>query len=136
MKRVSHIDELRESILLLEIKQVEEEALLREQFKLTYESLKPVNLIKSTLENLTDLPDLKASVIDTSVSLVAGFLSKKIMVGSSHNPFKEMFGSILQMGVTNLVSKNISNIKSLANQILGKKEIEVEPEYESEFESE
>ena len=134
MKRISHIDELRESILLLEIKQVEEEALLREQFKLTYESLKPVNLIKSTLENLTDLPDLKASVIDTSVSLVAGFLSKKIMVGSSHNPFKEMFGSILQMGVTNLVSKNISNIKSLANQILGKKEIEVEvePEYESE----
>ena len=130
MKKISPLDELRESILLLEIKQAEEEALLRAQFQLTYESLKPVNLIKNTLDEITDLPDFKGTLLDTSLSLVAGYVSKKLVIGSSHNPFKQMFGSILQMGVTNIVSKNITDIKSLANRIIGKKEDDSEVDSE------
>lgn len=124
MKKISSIAELQESILLLEIQQEYEVQLLKDQFKTTYESLKPINLIKDTLSELSDLSEFKENLLDTSLSLVAGYFSKKIIVGSSNNPFKQILGSLIQMGVTNIVSKNADSIKSVVSDfitnILGK----------------
>ena len=93
MKKITSTEELRESILLLETKQAYEGALLKEQFKITYESLKPVNLIKNTLNELTQAPDIKADLMSTTMSLAAGYLSKKMAVGSTSNPFKLVLGT-------------------------------------------
>lgn len=126
MKKITSITELRESIALLEIKQSNEGALLKEQFNLTYESFRPINLIKNTLNELTKSPDLKGDLLNASLSLATGYLSKKIAVGSTHNPFKQLLGTLLQMGVTSIVSKNAEGIKStvaqLINNIFNKKE--------------
>ena len=126
MKKITSTEELRESILLLEAKQAYEGALLKEQFKITYESLKPANLIKNALNELTQAPDLKADLMGTTMSLAAGYLSKKMAIGSTSNPFKQVLGTLLQMGVTSIVSKNADGIKSAAmnlmNNFFNKKE--------------
>lgn len=126
MKKITSITELRENILLLEIKQANEKILLKEQFKTTYEGLKPVNLIKNTFNELIAAPYLKEGLFDTILSLAAGYLSKKAVVGSTNNPLKQILGTFLQMGITNIVSKNADEIKSsvmnLINTIFSKKD--------------
>lgn len=114
------IVELRESILLLEIKKSNDLRLLKEQFKITYESLKPVNLMKNKINDLIESPDLKETLLNTTLSLAAGYLSKKAIVGSTHNPLKQLLGMVLQIGVSSMVAKNTDEIKSTALNLLNK----------------
>jgi hypothetical protein len=120
MGQITTTGDLKMAIQQLEDKQAKEWPLLKEQFLTTYESLKPVNLIKSTFSELTAAPDFKEGIVNTSFSLAAGYLSKKIAVGSTWNPLKQLFGTLLQMGVTNLISNNIDEIKSIADRVLKK----------------
>ncbi len=128
MNKITNVLELRTSIQALEVKQAEEGKLLKEQFKVTYESMKPANLIKNTLRDLTSDPSLKGDLFNTTLGLAAGFLSKKIIIGSTHNPLKQVAGTLLQMGISSLVAKNGDGIKSglldLLTNIFRKKEDE------------
>ncbi len=118
MDKITNVQELNSAILKLENKQAAEGVLLKEQFNLTYESLKPINLVKTTLKELVTAPDLKEDLLKTSISIASGYFSKKLAIGSSDNPFKQLLGSFLQMGVTNLVSNNADGIKSKFSDIL------------------
>ena len=126
MTKITSVNELRASILLLEIKQANEGELLKAQLKTTYESLRPVNLIKNTLHELVREPDFKGDLMSTTLSLAAGYVSKKVVIGDSTNPLKQFFGTLLQMGVTSIVSKNTDEIKSavmtLVNKLFSKKD--------------
>ena len=133
MEKASATTELRLSILQLETKQKEDECLLREQFMITYESMKPANLIKNSIKDLITSKDLKGNLLQTTMGMAAGYLSKKAVVGSTHNPLKQLLGAFLQLGVTNIVTKNSDGIKSvlvnLISSYLSKKK--ATPEYES-----
>jgi len=115
---MKNMSELNSTILLLEKKQAVEGALLREQIKMTYESLKPVNIIMNTLEELVATPNFKDDLVNTSISLAAGYFSKKLAIGSSNNLLKQLLGGILQISVTNLVSRKSDNIRSKFMEIL------------------
>lgn len=88
MKTINSTSELTEAILLLETRQADQGIQLREQFNLTYESLKPLNLIKSTFREAASSRELKDNIINTGTGLVAGYLSKKLFEGVSHSPLK------------------------------------------------
>lgn len=130
MVKITSITELRESIVQLEIKQLEEQRLLKEQFMVTYERMKPVNMIKNSIKDLITSSDLKDNLFSTALGLAAGYLSKKAVVGSTHNPIKQILGAFLQLGVTNVVTKNSGEIKdvllSLISSFLPKKEVHAE----------
>jgi hypothetical protein len=120
MEKITSQEELRESIILLEIKQASQKKLLKEQFMITYESVKPVNLIKNKFNDIVSSPNLKENLLNAALSLAAGYLSKKVIIGSTQNPLKQLFGTLLQVGVTGIVSKNSDGIKSTAMDIIGK----------------
>ena len=111
MAKQTAVESLRESIRLLEIQQAEEGKILKEQFKATYESLKLVNLVKSSLKELTESVEIKNNLFESIVSIVTGYLTKKLMISSSSNPFKKILGALIQLGVTNLVAKNAETIR-------------------------
>ena len=118
MAKQSAVDSLKESIRLLEIRQAEEGQALKEQFKITYESLKPVNLIKSSISELTSSAEIKNGLFETIVSIVTGYLTKKMMVGSKSNPFMKIMGAVLQFGVTSLVAKNAESIRNYIKDLI------------------
>lgn len=118
MGTITNITELNAAILLLENKQAQEAILLKEQFNLTYEGIKPINFIRSTFKELVTAPDFKEDLLNTSISLAAGYFSKKLAVGSTNNPLKQILGSFLQMGVTSVVSKNADDIRTKFMDIL------------------
>lgn len=117
MKAINSIQELDEAIGLLETKKNAEAIILKEEFKRTYESLKPANLIYSTIKDLVNLPNLKGNLLDTSLSLAAGYFSKKVFTGNSVNPIKHILGSLLQLAVTKLLTNNADDIKEGASKL-------------------
>ena len=118
MAKQTVVESLKESIRLLEIQQAEEGQILKEQFKITYESLKLVNLVKSSLKELTDSVEVKNSLFDTIVSILTGYLTKKMMINSGSNPFKKILGALLQFGVTSFVSKNVEVIRNYITELI------------------
>lgn len=112
MKKITSVSELREAIEFLEIKQAREAKLLKEQFHIVYESLKPVNVLKNAFNSLTHMPDFKEGLVNTTLGLTTSHLAKKIIIGSTGGPIKQLLGIMLQMGIANLVSKNGDSIKS------------------------
>ncbi|MDO9186478.1 MAG: hypothetical protein Q7W13_10745 [Bacteroidia bacterium] len=120
MKNITSIDELRESILLLEMKQANEWCLLKEEFHTTYESLKPMNMIKNTFKDMATTPNLKTDVVNSVIGLAAGFIAKKVLLGNSHNPITKILGIVLEIAIANKVAKNADGIKSIGSTILKK----------------
>lgn len=128
MHNISSRADLKEAIRLLEIEQAEAGQLLLDQFHMTYESLKPGNILRHTLEDIRSTPI--DNLIGTVVGLTTGFLSKKIIVGRSGNIFRRLYGSIIQIGVLDLVAHRPDLIKLIGqfifHNILSKKEINSE----------
>jgi hypothetical protein len=130
MQNITSSTGLKDAIKLLEAEQEVKAQLLKEQLYLTYESLKPVNLLKHTLKEISSSPYLIENLSGTAVGLLSGFLSRKIFVGKSGNLIRKLVGSILQFGVTNIVAQNSDIIKSVSQAIfqyfLRKKELNSE----------
>lgn len=105
MEKDTAIEELRKSIFLLEIKHADEGRILKEQFKETYESLKPANLIKTTLKELETTSNLKKDILDITISLAARYLSKKTILSTPESPLKKIIITLLEMGAAKIISK-------------------------------
>jgi len=118
MAKQSAVDSLKESIRLLEIRQAEEGKELKKQFRATYESLKPVNLIKSSIRELSNSSEIKNSILETIISVLTGFITKKMFFRSKSNPLMKMFGSVIQYGITNLIAKNAESIRNVFAELI------------------
>jgi hypothetical protein len=106
METINETDKLKKTIQFLKIKQASELASLKEQYQHTYESLKPLNLIKNVFGQIATSSDLKGNILNSVVGISTGYLTKKILIGSTHNPIKRILGTVLQFFITNIVTKN------------------------------
>jgi hypothetical protein len=111
-------ENLTEAIGLLKKKQAIELTLLKEQIHTIHESINPINMLKKTIRQVTTSSEIKGSILDAMIGLASGYVSKKIFVGTSHNPIKHIAGALLQMGITNISSKNADTIKSIGDKII------------------
>jgi hypothetical protein len=110
MENITTTIQLIEAIRLLEIKQKQEELILKAQVKIAYDSLKPSTLIKNTIKDLIAPNNLNTNLLSTALSMAAGYTSKKIVVGETQSTLKQLLGDMLQLGVTNVVSNNSNGI--------------------------
>jgi|DEB19_MinimDraft_2_1074335.scaffolds.fasta_scaffold24517_1 hypothetical protein len=120
MKNANALILLKENILLMELQQENDRILLKEEFKQTFEALRPVNLLKNTFHDLVQSPDFKEDLVDSALGLATGFISKKLVVGNTHNPLKQILGVLLQLAITSIVTKNADVIKSSLMTLINK----------------
>lgn len=113
MKKMNETDALNELILLNQQQYDTDFLLLREQFHIAYESIKPINLIKNLVHEVTASPEIKEDVTSNVMGLATGFISKKIMIDENGSTFKKVIGTVLQFAVANVVSKHSANIKAV-----------------------
>jgi hypothetical protein len=109
---------LKNAIQLLEADQAVKAELLKEQFKVIYESLRPSNLIKHTLQDISSSPFLIDNILSTGMGIASGFLTNKIFVGRSGSIIRNLLGTILQFGVTNVVAQHPAAVKSIGEIIM------------------
>ncbi|MCX6260574.1 MAG: hypothetical protein NTY95_07020 [Bacteroidia bacterium] len=117
MQNITSIAELKNAIQLSEVEQADKGQLLKEQFFLTYESFKPVNLIANTLNDIGKSPYLIENILGAAIGLVTGFYSNKLIFNARGNKLKKLIGVVLQFGVTNLVAKHQGTIRSIGQVI-------------------
>ena len=120
MFNITSASGLKDAIQLLEVDQAIQKQLLEEQFYLTCESLRPINLLKGTLIESISSPHLLENILSASVGLATGYLSKKVVVGMSGNIIRKILGSLLQFGVTSAVTQHPDTIKSIGKYLFRK----------------
>jgi hypothetical protein len=118
MHDIKSIDQLKYAIQLLEAEQAVKKQLLIEQLTVTYESLKPVNLLRRTLKEIASSQDLSDNLLGTLTGLASGYLSKKVFIGTSGNLFRKLIGSVLQFGVTSVISQHPEVIRSIGKYLI------------------
>jgi hypothetical protein len=118
MQKITSSAELKNAILLLEVEQADNWLLLKEQLHITYQSFKPVNILISTLKNLTSSPHLIETIVGTTMGLAVSFIGNGRGVGLSGNIVKKLLGSVLKYGATNVLAHNFETIKSVGQAII------------------
>ena len=86
---------LKEAIRILEKEQAVSGQLLKDQFKSTYESLNPFNLIKSSFGNFIESPEIRTDLLGLLMSMVTGVFVKKVSAGSRHGNMLKQAGILL-----------------------------------------
>ena len=112
MQNITTTDELKNAIQILEVEQTVKGQLLKEQLYDTYDSLKTVSLIKGTLKEVVSSPFMIDNILGTVLGLATGYYSKKILIGTSGNILRKIFGSMFQFGVTKVVAQPVNSVKS------------------------
>lgn len=105
METVYTIDSLNQMIEKLEIRQDAEWCAIKDEIDEIKDNLKPLNLIRNTVEEINETVGFKSNLAQSVLSIGIGYLAKRFVVGKSDSTFKNIFGSLLQLVVTNLVSK-------------------------------
>ncbi len=119
MSNVNQSEALNALILSLETKRMNEFGSLKEQLRLTGESLKPVNLIKSAADELTGNSRLKSYLIKAGIGLAAGLLTKKLLTTTKENRATKLVGNIAEMGLNNLTANQYALIKTATPIVIG-----------------
>jgi hypothetical protein len=117
-KAIHSMDSLHSALRTLEQRQSSEGQALREHFRLTYETMRPANLIKSALTEVTQSQDLKDHLVSTGVGLVAGHASKAVFESVSDSPMKGLVGTAIQFGITNAVARHPEVVLAASRGVL------------------
>ncbi len=95
MKTTDQKQLLLQRIQTLEMQQTMELSELKQQIHLSFESLSPLNFIKSTLHDITSSPDIKADLWQGVVGLTSGYLTTKVgVLGLAQKPVRSLLGWI------------------------------------------
>jgi len=96
MERISERDALIERITFLEAQQTEDLAGLKDQLQLSYDSLRPLNFIKSTIHEITSSADIKSDLIQGAINLTTNLIGKNIIGGIAETPIKKLMKGIFR----------------------------------------
>lgn len=67
-------------------------------------NLKPLNLIKTTVEEINEAAGFKGNLAQSAISIGIGYLAKKLVVGKTDSTMKNILGSLLQVVITKLIA--------------------------------
>lgn len=82
---------------------------LKYQLVNTFDSVKPVNILKETLDDFNHAPQVKADFAKSALSIAGGYLSKRLLIGKSNSIFKKVVGYVVQYGLTKYISKKVNS---------------------------
>jgi hypothetical protein len=119
MQNITAAEDLQKRIEELEVRQALELENLKAEFRTTYTQLQPVNIIKSTIHDVVQAPQVKDDVISAVISLLTGYIAKRMAFGNSNSLVKKLLGDMLQLGVTTTVAKHPDEIKAVVRKLAG-----------------
>ncbi|MDR1861322.1 MAG: hypothetical protein LBR06_10430 [Bacteroidales bacterium] len=110
---------LREQIRQLEVRRENEEAALKAQLLQTWNSMKPLALLKSSVKDLSDSRDLQSSLVQTASSMLVSFLARRYFYRSA-NPLKKIMGTLFQYGANRSLADHAGLIRDLITVAVNK----------------
>lgn len=120
MPSITSAAELKLLIHELELKKNREEFELKQSAENLLEHLKPINIIRDTLQEISTSPEVKQNLIDNGIMMATEFLTKKILVKESQSPFKKWLSSAAQASINSIVENNIDSIKTMGADLFSR----------------
>lgn len=111
MQTISNNATLDLAIRELETRRSSELSDLKEHWDHTRKELNPLTLLKDEFKETIASPNFKSALLKGAIGLATGFLTKKLIVGSSAGLVTKAVGALAQTGITGLAFKNTENIK-------------------------
>ena len=118
MQNITTVAGLRDAIRVLEAEQASKGKLLKEQLSIVYDSLLPINILRNTLRKFFGKSDQFENLSGSAMGIASGSLIRKVFIGKSGNVFKKLIGSLLQMGISKIITQNSDLIKSVGHGII------------------
>ncbi|MEP6701193.1 MAG: hypothetical protein ABJA85_07750 [Bacteroidota bacterium] len=119
MSKTNLTDNINALILTLEDQRKQDFQVLKQQLKVTGESLKPVNLIKSAVAEVTGNKELKSYLIQAGIGLAVGFFAKKLLANSKATTTSSLLGSVAAVGLKRLTPTQAALIRLAAPIVFG-----------------
>ncbi len=105
LERIANTADLQTAIKRLKRRVEVQEAGLQDQFHSILVSLKPTNILKTTIHEVQESPELKHNLFKVALGLGAGYFSRKMVVGKSAGLVRKALGTALQFGITQFIAK-------------------------------
>jgi len=118
METITNTAELKQAILLLEQEHALQGQLLKEECLIAYQNLKPANIFKNMLSEMSSSGNLKEQLIATALGMIGGSLLGKLNAGSSPSGFQRIIRSLIQNFVSRIVAQNPDVLKKLGHIII------------------
>jgi hypothetical protein len=125
MKERRNVGDLLKTIQTIEIEREENLSDLKEHFRISYKKINLENILSDSIKSIVSKPLVTDNIINTALSFIGGYLSKKIIIGKSTNIFKNILGSIVQYGFTSFVYQKpeiINTIRQVIENLFTTKE--------------
>jgi len=120
MEKITSAEQLKARIAQLENRRSLEEAELRKQFKGLHQALKPSRLIVSAIKDISSSGEVRSTVADAAMGMVAGMVTKRFVTGGSGGFLKKILGEVAEIAVAAGVSKNSEAIRSTISDLVAK----------------
>ncbi len=120
MKTITTSAQLKTAIQELELEQKNNFLALKEELGKAQENFKITNIIKNAFKAVVDVPDLKADIMNATIGVASGIMTKKLVMGKNHNPVTKLLGIVMEMFVANKVTQNADLIRTAGSMILNK----------------
>jgi hypothetical protein len=105
MKTLKQADILDAKITALKLRRDIEFMELKQYYLVVQQSFTIANIVHKGISEFYNTTTNKNNLLSTVTSVLGGYLSKKIVVGDSSNPLKQVLGYGIQFAVTKLLSK-------------------------------
>ena len=96
MKKIDEQSLLLEKISALKLQQAVELEDLKHQMRITYNSIQPLNLIKSTLHELISSVDVQADLVTGAGNVLTGLVSKNPLLATFQKPINKIINTLLR----------------------------------------
>lgn len=105
MKPLKQTDILERKIYTLKIVRENEFNALKAQYFIVHNSFTITNIVHQGVTEFYKTATHKDNLFSTVTSILGGYLSKKMVVGNSTHPLKQILGYGIQIAVTKILSK-------------------------------
>ncbi len=109
MAKITSTDDLKNEIQQLEYIQASREPALKLKLLETYESIKPINLLKTTIREAIASPNLHIDTVNAAISFSIRFIAKKVFTENAKNPLTELLTEVVEVSVLSIVSQKMHN---------------------------
>jgi len=114
-------EQLEFRILELEVQQKENLLFLKEDLQEIVENLTPLNLIKNVIaDSEISSENIGQNILNDAIGISSGYITKRLMFGSSTNPVKKVMGSMFQFIVAKFVSNQSERIEAISDILMRK----------------
>ena len=117
MSIIRNASDLNLAIQELENLRIEQDKNFKSQVQGIYERSKPINVIRNTLQKVSNSNSIQATIITSGLSLVSSYFTERLIMSESTSKSKKLLGSAAMLLVSSYLHIDENRLSKLKTSI-------------------